>query len=254
MLLSAVSRASALAEATMNRGLLLVLGMTLWSGSASAQGIQLAWLSCIGDRSSSYDVTFDCNPAHARVYPLCGTFQIPARAPGIVSLQGIVDFRFQTAAVPPFWHLETGGCDVAGIALSSARPVGCEAYQAEWCDSTGAACEPAVLSYFAGYGGMDRARLVFSVSRLQGLGRDLDATPARHFAFHLDFAMGNAATCTGCTTMARITWSELDLYSAGGLVRAVVSSDPESRPDTFVNDLPVPIGGPTWGRLKALYR
>ena len=237
----------------MRYGLLLALGIVVWSGSAGAQGLQLAWLSCYGSPSSTSEVIFDCNPSDGHVYPLCGTFQLPQRAAGIVTLQGSVDFRFRTANIPPFWHLESDGCNGSGIVLSAARPAGCEAYQAGWCDETGAGCGIAV-AYMPGFAGPARARLAITLSRPLAQPRDFEALPSKNFAFHLDFLMGNATTCTGCTSMARITWSELDLLAADGATRTILSSDIDSWPDAYVNDIPVPTAGTTWGRLKALYR
>lgn len=238
----------------MKHGLALVLGMTLCWGGAAAQGVQLSWMSCFGTPGASFDHAFDCNPSDGRVYPLCGTFELSARASGIVTLQGLVDFRFRTADVPAFWHFETDGCNASGIVLSAARPPGCETYQAGWCDSTGTGCVPTLVSYVAGYGGPDRARLLLTLSRPQDQPRDLEAAPAKHFAFRLDFLMDRGTSCAGCNSMARITWSELDAYSAGGLVRTVLATDVDSWADAYANDLPVPARATTWGRLKALYR
>jgi hypothetical protein len=241
----------------MKRWVGLIVALTLCPAAAEAAGIQLQWNSCLDSPGAADSVRFDCNTTGGSVYSLCGTFVLDATTPDIIAMDGVVDVTPNTPALPAFWHLESGGCNESGLAISDARPGTCSGELEDLCGPSGAGCET-VITFVPDPGGLSNGKLLFTIYR--SAPATLAGQPARQFAMRLQMGMVNAGQCGGCSEKVRFTWDYATFFSPTGplspqsVITTVTAADPDSRASVTASGDSVPVGARTWGRLKALYR
>jgi hypothetical protein len=257
----------------MMRMFLICAAVVLSAAPAHAQ-LFMAWNACDGTAGSSTgNKDFDCTPGGGFSADLWGTFGLPAATPGILALDGIIDFAFQGAAdVPPFWHFETGGYNEMGITYSANRGPSATcaiSNSTALCGTTGSGCEAVIVGYVTGsqfpLGGPNRARLLFTNGRAGTL-VTLPGMPTRVFAFHIVFTTANApgsggADCVGCETPTAIAWNQAILFNnlaqgGEGLAALIDSSTPGSTGTIPINGATIGVGTgkKSWGQIKSLYR
>ena len=89
----------------------------------------------------------------------------PRRTWSRSTASSISSFR-PIAAIPPFWHFESGGCNNSGLVISDARPhAGCSGNSNTMCGPAGGACDGLITAYGPGVGGSDRGRLLVALVR-----------------------------------------------------------------------------------------
>ena len=129
------------------------------------------------------------------------------------------------------------------------------------CGINGEFCSGGIVSYEPGFGGPNRARLLFSITRPDTIPRTLPGMPSRVFGFRLKFTMGNTpgsggGDCLGCGTLTTISWSGAVVTSTLPPYTVAILDDrmPGSTGRLAINDASVPIASKSWGQLKGLYR
>lgn len=265
----------------MRRSLALGAGMMLAASTAMAQGVNglhMAWVSCPNSPGSTPYAEMSCDPTSGDVYRLHATFSLAQPVPGVVALDGFLDFRFDSPAhdVPPFWQFQQGGCNQAGVTISATRPTsrcGIATNTSQLCGPDGSGCGAVITGY--GFGSSinfppDRARMLLTLYRPSSNPINLSASSsptAAHFAFELDFSMDGAEGgpepgCQGCYTGFDVIWNWGVLYNTlspnrpEGVAASLSSADPGSGNAGVVanQNAVVPVKVATWGRLKSLYR
>jgi hypothetical protein len=264
----------------MKKLLVLCAGLMLVASVASAQitrpvgkGLQLAWTSCANTAGAVQDYAFTCDGS---VHNLNGTLSVDASTPGVVAMDGILDYLFQTPTTPAFWQFQGGGCNETGIVIIDAKPsTGCGALTLNTntlCGTGGGGCDAFITAYAFGSSigfPENRARMLIALARSSTSPVTLAASAAQaaHFVFQLQFFEDNASeiggACDGCLTGTSVTWNSAILYNTAattggeGIAADVRSSDPGSIPNSFSNCSgcqTVPTKNRSWGQLKSLYR
>lgn len=250
----------------MKKAILLAAALTLAASSASASSLYYAWNTCFHDGGVS-TVTFICDDfSPSTSY---ATYELTAAASGVVAISGILDLAVNGSPdLPSFWHMEGGGCNDGGVAIDDNRtPCTNTGGLPTFTGSTGQNTDAFVTAYGVGIGGPNRARVLTSVNRASSNPATISASPARHFAFKLNWNDDNAqeagGACVGCPALVSQALNAIVLESAftgasGDAVAAVITSaDPGSQASTCVNGAGcdvVPVKNRTWGQMKALYR
>jgi hypothetical protein len=191
--------------------------------------LSLLWGACSdATPPGGENVVFDCADLDA-MSRLFANFRPTQSVHGAVAFSGVIDLWFD-GPLPPFWHLEAGGCNAGNLAISDDRDESvCPAARNEtvW-GAGGQRSDAFILAYGAGYGGFNRARLLVSVNRASSDPFDLEEG-VNYFGFELDFFMGQAADCNGCEVPLNISWStaviESPLQAGGEAVALVLYGD-----------------------------
>ena len=246
--------------------LLAAIALVLGSSTGAANGLVTTWQSCPEQTDAAKAVTFDCDPASGSSYDLIGTFSLSHAVAGIISIDGIVDLRFEgQTSVPAFWQLPPIGCNQSGLALIDIEPASCTAYASPFC-AAGGACDALITGYAVDYKGPGTGRMLFTIARSSANPTSLAQEPAKYFGFDLRFNMDNAGFCAGCNTPTTIVWNTAVLYAAsagtGMEVAAAILTSADALSDPCVNAnggtstgcATTPTRRSTWGSLKSLYR
>jgi hypothetical protein len=232
------------------------------SGTAGAKGLQAGWTQCIGHGGYPM-VTFDCTQGNNTVYEIYHTFILDTPIPGVIGVQGIVDFEFQTSpTVPPWWEMTTGGCNDGSIDMLYNKGSGCPSASTLLCGTTAEPCSGSgigAITYSAGGPGRSRALILLARASTD----PVTLTAARHFAWRLRFLIdnpGGLGPCAGCDARVVITFRQLDILDNNNQAVSITSTDAASEPEVCANNEGVfechgfPVKSRTWGQLKALYR
>jgi hypothetical protein len=198
--------------------------------SQATAGLDLSWSACNrGAPPGTGDLAFDCSSpgTHAVLF---ANFQVPTGMSGFFALDAVIDLQTSGAALPPFWHFETGGCNATGLNVSDARPdAQCpSADNANPWGAGGVASDAFITAYGAGLGGANRARLLVTVARAASSPFALSALQ-NYYGFHLDLAPDASGTCAGCGTPTGIGWTSATFYSANPTEPNIVVSGPGMR-------------------------
>jgi hypothetical protein len=244
----------------------ILLAALLFAAPAWAQGsLYQSWVNCAGDPNAATNINFDC--AGGTPASLFATYQLTAPATSVAAVSAVIDVAMNGgSALPPFWHMEGGGCNSAGLGIDDARGAGnCAGANVSFAGSGGNNSDAFVTAYGTPFAGLDsRARILTSVNRASSNPFDFSAG-TRYFAFRLDFFFDAATelggTCAGCTSVVGVSLNTilLESVSAGAdAVAAVIQSDdPSSQPSVCVNSptcTAVPVKARSWGQVKSLYR
>lgn len=266
----------------MKKLLALCAGMMLIASAAMAQGaLHMTWNACPNTAGAAPSNTFSCDPlGGGEIYDLFGTFTLAASTPGVVAMDGIIDWLFPTSPdVPAFWQFQQGGCNETGLVLLDARPtvtaICASNNSIALCASGGGACDGVITAYGLGsqvpaLGAPNRARLLITLARSAASPVTLAANiaPAQHYAFDFQFYQDNAVggglnECAGCQAEAAATWNQAIFYNTAaaageeGIAVNLSSASPGSDANVGVNCTTcVAVGNEkkTWGQLKSLYR
>jgi len=238
---------------------------TIRLAAALPGNIAINWNNCSGQVGSSPYTVFDCDPLLGSVYKLVGSFQVMSPFNDFVALDGSLDVVLDgKSSMTPFWHLEPGGCNDAGIGLDAARPAACGGpYQTPFGPLGSQAVLLQVTNYQPGREFGNYGRLLFTVARSSDIPITLAPAPARYYGWSLSFFMDNAGSCAGCSDPASIRLNTLVLYNNHGGTDAsgflMSAGAPGSQPCASINGGgtacdPTPTRNKTWGQLKSLYR
>ena len=192
---------------------LLAFGAT----PASAVGLTLNWGGCIGAGTVT-NQEFDC--VHGLgPYSLVMNMQPPALT-GFFAVDLVLDLQTSQAALSPFWHFESGGCNEVGLTITANRSsipnVGCLSTVT---GTTGAGVSSLITAYAPGFGGASNARLLVTVARASSSPINLTAGSnyyLSHLIFALDLATEGGGSCDGCSEGATIFWNSATLYTLPG--------------------------------------
>jgi len=264
----------------MKKLLTLCAGMMLVSSAAMAQdGLHMAWTACANSGGTPTE-TFLCDGG--TVHQLQGTFSVALSTPGVVAMDGIIDFIFPSTPtqVEPFWQFQQNGCNFSGLALTAGKPgLGCGGLLPSTgntntlCGTGGTACTP-----FSGYAygssinfPANRGRLLITLARASSSPVTLAANTGvgAHFGFTLAFFEDNAVglgggECAGCQSSVGMTWNQAVFYNTAataggeGIAANLSSTSPGSGNASVgancVSCATVGSRSRTWGQLKSLYR
>ncbi len=236
---------------------LLPAAVLLVCGAASAAafpgGINLSWTDC--GAAGVANRTFACN-TNSGTNVMVGSFVCPSGVDSLTGMEVVVDVQVQTATLPDWWHIETGGC--RGTSLSSnvnfVTNTNCFDY---WQGSgvSGHIYQPGTTTPNAA-----RIRLVAAIPVSQGP----IAAGTEVYGFKLQ--MSNARTvgsgaCPGCPTAACIVLNSIKLVQGPGTAGDKFMANPALRNwVTWQADVPgcgaaiTPARDRTWGAIKSLYR
>lgn len=183
--------------------------LTLLAPSAAhAQGINLAWDDCtLG--SFVHDKSDACNSDVGAPHKLVISLDPQGVIANVNGAQGIVDFQFDSGAVPDFWRIEPGGCRQGKLAAdvhigSSNAPFSCPEPWTQVGGTAGGA-QSAV-----GVSGPNRIRITWIVAVPGTVTLDGNVAPDWYLVA-LNFLRGGTTTCTGCHVGACIVANEVRL-------------------------------------------
>jgi hypothetical protein len=263
----------------MKKLLALCAGMMLIASAAMAQGaLHMTWNSCPNTAGAAPSIAFSCDPINGgEIYNLIGTFTVAASTPGVVAMDGIIDWLFPNSPdVPAFWQFQGGGCNETGLVLIDGRPgtICATNNSITLCSSGGGGCDGVITAYGLGsnvpaLGALNRARLLITLARASTSPVTLAANvaPAQHFAFQFQFFQdnavgGGAGECAGCNEPAAATWNQAIFYNTSalageeGIAVNLSSASPGSDANVGANGAAVTVSTTkkSWGSLKSLYR
>src|SRR5262245_54233024 len=155
----------------MKKLLVLCAGLMLVASTAFAQtGLHMSWVACPNIAGNAPSDNFLCDGS---IHSLYGTVSVGGAAvAGVVAMDGIIDFLYQTPDVPTFWQFQAGGCNESGVAIAPAKPAaGCgTAVQntTTICSAGGAGCSAFITAYAFGASinqPPNRARMLIALAR-----------------------------------------------------------------------------------------
>jgi hypothetical protein len=221
------------------RGAVLALAVLCGAGTAgpARAGLDLTWNAANSAGGDSV-VTLGCGSADS-VALLYGCFQSPTALSSFYAMDIVLDFEAEAAELPPFWHLDTDGCNRYGVVLSDAMPdSGCAGALNPWGPQGGSAFS-FIGGFSSGYNGRSRGRMLCLIARRADQPIPL-AADSNYFAFQLRFFFDHAreagGTCAGCRTPVSIRWVSCTLSGTG------VKPDGGHEPVTVVVENPGWIG------------
>jgi hypothetical protein len=242
---------------------LLLVAFVLPVLATPAAAIDVTWNNCVlaapSEPQPQATLDFDCESPHS--YVVYGSFKVQQAFPDFLGADLSFDFSLrEPGALPPFWHLEAGGCNRSGIDLiaDKSRFGTCSLLQTPWGES-GEYATVASLLYgpdFASQPG--RGRLLASIARTSG--PPLTLQPGtNYYLFSMVLNTVNASTCEGCTQTMIVMPLAAVLFSQ--TASAVVLSGPEKQElwcvainTTFPLCFVDAVRPATWGTIKTLYR
>jgi hypothetical protein len=246
----------------------LGLALLLVAPSTARAGIRLATSACPGESGAGSKARLNCDPNQDAMVRIFGTLDLDAPADSVVALDGTIDIVLEDSKeLPPFWHLETGGCNANAVALFAARPkTGCAGETPILCGARGGSCQGGISAVFAHPEDQpNRVRVLFTLARRSDAPVKLAALPSRHFVMELDLVTDRAGECVGCDAHATLEWTTLSLYSmssrisGGKPIVKLTAKDPRSQARIDLNGsqktgyLPSIDSRGGWARLQALY-
>ena len=260
----------------MKKLLALCAGLMLVASSAYAQanGLHMSWNACANNAAHTFDAAFACDGTPHNLY---GTFSVAASTPGVVAMDGIIDYLFQSADVPSFWQFQSGGCNETGVAISAAKPTTVCGSLTEntttVCSTGGTGCSAFITAYAFGPSinqPPNRGRMLVALARASTSPVTLAANTGTnaHYAWGLTYFEDNAqeigGTCGGCPTGVSLTWNQAVFYNTSavgggeGIAVAISSADAGSADASVVSNCSacslVGTHHRSWGQLKSLYR
>lgn len=241
-----------------------VLALLLAPIPVAAQGINIAWDDCtLGNYV--HDKSDACNSDFGAPHKLVISLDPQGVIADVNGAQGIVDFAFDSGAVPDFWRLEPGGCRQGKLAAdvhvgSSNAPFNCPEPWTQVGGTAGGAQSATVAS------GPNRIRITWIVAVPGTVTLDASVAPD-WYLIALNLLKGGTTTCAGCQVPACIVANEVRLtrpasHPAGDVfVYGPAHSQyatwqgggsltcPGCPPEGYC-----PVENVTWGRVKTLFR
>jgi len=258
--------------------LILAFAISLAAASAHA-GIDITWRNCplaaAGEPAPASGQDFDCTGSNT--YTLYGCFKSDVSLPEFYWLD--VSLRLQWFSTPwesanqpmqPFWRLENGGCNRAGISVgidleaASGSGTRCSEFATPWGEH-GEEASIALYAYGPDFGGPGFAAMVFTVARPAGKPFPIVAG-TRYFGFALNLRTDLRATCAGCTNMMAIAINNVTLISSTptGEPFATLNGSELTRDHSYIPFVAInapdllygadPVLARTWGQIKSQYR
>ena len=240
-----------------------VLATCVRYGEAHAQvvgaGLSLGWQDCrtapgAGGDNQNFGCTVTINDL-----PLIPALKLTTAIDSVIACELVIDVGLATSTLPPWWHMEPGGCRATPSAWSAslATAVSCpDAWQGQ-----ATALATSWLTSFPG-STSDRGRLTVAVAALPGvlarLERDIPLALCR-IALRSD----NSLTCSGCSIPGCLVFNSLLIRRLpGSLWEEATIATPEVAGATWVrwqgglgaDCQALPTRRSTWGAVKALYR
>ena len=225
---------------------------------AAAQGLSIGWQDCrSGSGTGSPDATIGCT-ASINSLPLFPAVRLASPIDSIFAMELVIDVDVATDVLPPWWHMEAGGCRQNDWGADAAKPFGCS-------DAWAGAGVASVQGWIPGTpGGSSRhARLLVAAGLSPG------PAPLASLQAGVSYSVcrvllreENPSNCDGCTIPACLVFNSLLLRRLpGSSVEEIFLSDPETAASNMLtwqgagaDCQSVPIRRRTWGAVKALYR
>jgi hypothetical protein len=250
-------------------GVLLALTASL----ASAAGLQLGWSvgsgagTCPFNSLAGVDYTDPCDGTGFQ--HLVGACNVPSGLTAVTGEDAFVDMTVADATLPPFWHLETGGCGDGAILMQAVFTGFATGTTATTCRNYWGTSASGGFSWKSGYGAPNRARLEGVFARTSTSATAMIAG-ANYYIFDAILSTTQAdplgANCAGCQTPACWVFNELVLSQPVGVGDADITTAATRNFVTWQGGAGVvgpngqgcPLATPathsTWGKVKSLYR
>jgi hypothetical protein len=240
------------------RSLTASLLLGLLAGPAAAAGLSLGWLDCrAGGGSGAGNLNYPCPDVGLFDQLLFPGLVLAAPVDSVISVELVIDVDVADVALPPWWHMEPGGCRAGGWTADAQTASACVD---PW-DGTGVAD---VQGWLPGQpGGSDRhGRLLIAAATAPGTLAAFAADTSYSLA-RARLRPANPSGCVGCTTPACLVFNSVIIRRLpGSSVEEVFISGPEQpglervvwQGGTGADCDAVPVRRSTWGAVKSLYR
>lgn len=242
-------------------GLLLTLSM---AGASRAQpvneGLSIGWGDCRTSPGTGADNrNFGCGLS-INDMPIYAAVRLAAPVDSVISVELVVDVALADVTLPPWWHMEPGGCHGSppgwGAGLADA---------ASSCpDAWAGAASASIQGWLPGTpgGSANHGRLLAAVATFPGTLATLQAGDPQVLS-RLALRGDNTLTCSGCTTPACLVFNSIIIRRLPGSVPEEIVLWTEEFPGSArvvwqggsgADCQAVPVRRSTWGAVKALYR
>ncbi len=247
----------------MRLGVLATAALLCLGASRAFAGLDLTWNACNTGPGRASEIVFSCQDSQSGAV-VFGCFQLPVQMPHFHGLDVVLDVEVEAPSLPPFWHLELGGCNEYSLGLSCERPsVICpiSSIQSPWGGGGGYPCPSCFITgYEVGVHGPNRARILMGLTRCDEAALNANQN---YFGFDLTlvfyYAVEAGGPCVGCSLPATIVWNSGLFRGADGQEVTVTNSGLVSQCVTINGASPgtcaaTPVLRTTWGSIKSLYR
>ncbi len=238
-----------------------LLGVLAGAGHAQPVGVglSLGWDDCRSSPGTgSLNRRFGCGVTLLDM-PLFPAVRLAAPIDSVLSVELVIDVDVATDALPPWWHMEPGGCHSSppGWGAGLATTASC----ADAWAGQGSASIQGWLPGTPG-GAPMHGRLLAAVGTLPGMLATLPAGDALALC-RVALRGDNTLTCVGCNIPACLVFNSITIRRLpGSSPEEIIISNEESvgsarvfwQDGTGSDCQAVPTRRSTWGAVKSLYR
>lgn len=247
----------------MKKILLVCTGLLTLSAATAAAQIQVAWNDCLADGGAATR-TSTC-ASNAGINRLIVSYTTPSPMSDFIAVDGAIDLQFDNGAIPQWWEFKNAGScreTAAGIGVDVNILPNFGTSCADTWDG-GNSATGLFTGYAPGFGGPNRARAVFSISRAASSPFPI-AGGTTYFGWIWQISNANTLVCAGCLDPVALWAPEMTLRGVSGVgfsaaaAPIVLSGSPDDGTSCVSwnngSCQATPTRTATWGSVKALYR